>query len=225
MESLREIHAGDRMVEAPIQLSLAVLLAMMGRFGEARANISQAMAVFEDLGQRRWVAAAAGMSGLITWWQGDPEAAEPELRSSYEFSSRLGEAVWGMEASNLAQVLYELDRLDEADAVAEAIAAGTPEYELESQIEWRSVRAKILARGGDAERASRLGQEAVEMAERTELLNLQGHALLDLAECLLPAGRPQGAVPAARRALDRFDRKGNVVGGAQARVLLERLGR
>ena len=54
---------------------------------------------------------------------------------------------------------------------------------------WRQARGKLLARRGELEEGERLAREAVALAEETDMLNVHGDALLDLAEVLALAGR------------------------------------
>jgi hypothetical protein len=49
-------------------------------------------------------------------------------------------------------------------------------------VQWRGPRAKVLAARGERDEAERLAREAVELAERTDFLNLRGDALANLAE-------------------------------------------
>ena len=58
------------------------------------------------------------------------------------------------------------------------------------------------------------------MAHRSDGLNLQGEALSDLAEVLQAAGRRDEAAEALIQALDRYERKRNLV---QAAFVRERL--
>jgi hypothetical protein len=76
----------------------------------------------------------------------------------------------------------------------------------------------VLARRGDANAAEAAAREAVEIAERTDLLNTQADALLDLAEVLERSGRKDEATAAAKVAAERFERKGNLVSLARARA-------
>jgi hypothetical protein len=80
-----------------------------------------------------------------------------------------------------------------------------------SQILWRSARAKILAKRGDAARAGVLAHEAVQLVDRTDLLDAQGNAFLDLAVVLVRADRFQEARATAEEAARRFEEKGNLV--------------
>ncbi len=216
-------QADHRMTEAAVRVSLAVVLAKMRQSGSARANLDLARGAFEDLGQLRWIAAADGARGLVSWWDGEFDEAERALRQSYEFSLQGEGAVWGMEASNLAQLLYDRDRIDDADEIADVISRGTPSYEMESQIEWRGVRAKVLARRGDQHAGIALALESVDLAARTEFLSLHAYSLLDLAECREAADDRGRATEAVERALGLFARKEDAVGAARAEGLLARL--
>ena len=88
---------------------------------------------------------------------------------------------------------------------------------------WRQVRAKVLARRGEHAEAERLAREAVAICEETDMLDAQGDAYADLAEVLLLAGRADEAAAALEQALERYERKGNVVMAARTRDRLEAL--
>ena len=60
----------------------------------------------------------------------------------------------------------------------------------------------------------------MDIAERTDWLNLQGDAHMALAEVLRLAGRQDEAADAAEHAPERYGRKGNVVAAGWARDLL-----
>ena len=76
---------------------------------------------------------------------------------------------------------------------------------------WRQVRAKLLARRGEHAEAERLGREAVAICDDTEMLDQQGDAYADLVEVLQLGGKTDEAAAALEQALDRYERKGNVV--------------
>ena len=86
---------------------------------------------------------------------------------------------------------------------------------------WRQVRAKVLARRGEHAEAERLAREAVAIGEGTDMLNMQGDANADLAEVLLLGGKAGEAAAALEQALDRYERKGNLVMAGRTR---DRLG-
>ena len=117
-------------------------------------------------------------------------------------------------------MLYVLDRLDDADAWAgRAIQLGASD-DAETQMLWRQVRAKVLARRGEHAEAERLAREAVTIGEGTDMLNGQGDAYADLAEVLQLSGKAGEAAAELERALDRYERKGNLV---MARRIRDRL--
>jgi Flp pilus assembly protein TadD len=83
-----------------------------------------------------------------------------------------------------------------------------------------ALRATMLARRGELEEAERLGREAVNWSQRTDFLNWRGDVLLDLAEVLRAAGKPDEARTAVEQALALYEQKGNVVSANAARRLL-----
>ena len=88
---------------------------------------------------------------------------------------------------------------------------------------WRRVRAKVLARRGEHAEAERLAREAVAIGEGTDRLNDQGDANADLAEVLLLGGKASEAAAALEQALDRYERKGNLVMARRTRDRLAAL--
>jgi tetratricopeptide (TPR) repeat protein len=88
---------------------------------------------------------------------------------------------------------------------------------------WRSARAKVLARDGNADKALQLAREAVAIIAETDWLNLRGDALLDLAEVLDLAGKPDEAAPRIAEALHLYEQKGNIVAAGKAHELLTEL--
>jgi hypothetical protein len=59
-------------------------------------------------------------------------------------------------------------------------------------------------------------RDAVELSRRTDLLDIQGDALVDLADVLSAIGRPQEAAAALAEAAALYEQKGNVVSAARA---------
>ena len=73
-------------------------------------------------------------------------------------------------------------------------------------------------------RARRSRREAVELALRTDRVDTQTDALMDLAEVLRVAGRAAEAVPIVADALRRYERKEVLPAAARAQALLRELG-
>ena len=88
---------------------------------------------------------------------------------------------------------------------------------------WRQVRAKVLARRGEHAEAERFAREAVATGEQTDMLDAQGETYADLAEVLSLAGRPNEAAVALGQALERYERKGNIVSSRRTQARLTEL--
>lgn len=212
MAALVEAFVEHPMVQASARLDLALLLAMLGRWDEADDHASSARVVFRELGQRRWLAAGAITTGLITWWRGNAEGAEDDVREAYDLFTERGEreeaALTGQE---LAKILFDLGRHDEATELIDEVLSVMATDDLEPQIESRSLRARVLATRGSYTEAERLSMEAEDLVNRTDFVSLHGTVLLTRARVFELAGRPEQAVAAGEGALELFDRKENRV--------------
>ena len=78
----------------------------------------------------------------------------------------------------------------------------------------------LLARRGQLEEAEALAREGVAVAADSEFVVLHADVLLDLAEVLELARRPQEAREATAEAVSIYERKGNVAAARRARGLL-----
>ena len=194
-------------------------LAMLGRAGEARTIYTGVRADLADRGG----GVALGMVMSQDWTvvellAGDPEAAVDLGREGCRLLEELGEKGFlSTSAGNLGQALYALDQLEEAEAWgrrAEELGASDDAI---TQMLWRQVCAKVLARRGESEEAERLAHEAVAIGDKTDMLNQQGDTYADLGEVLLLVGKPAEAAAAFEQALDCFERKGNLVSAERAR--------
>jgi class 3 adenylate cyclase/tetratricopeptide (TPR) repeat protein len=204
IEECEEILArglSDRQAEALVRCSLASLVAMSGDFDRARGLYRDARATLEDLGSVVVVASTCLTSGRVELLAGDPVTAEQELRRDHEVLVELGELYYRpLVTAMLAQALYAQGRSDEALELTDAAAQLAAEDDVEPQALWRSVRAKVLAVGGDFEEATRLGREAVELLATTDAVFVQVEALVDLAEVLRLAHREDEARSALAQA-------------------------
>jgi hypothetical protein len=81
----------------------------------------------------------------------------------------------------------------------------------------------VLARRGEHADGVRLALEAVGICDETDRLDAQGDVYADFAEVLLLAGRAEEAVGALETALERYERKGNLVLAQRARARLAEL--
>ncbi len=225
LESLIDELARDRMAQAAVRLEVAILLSMLERFDEAREHTVFSRGVFEDLGQRRWLALVSSTDGLVAWFEGDLEEAERRLRTSYLFFRQQHDTANATPAAaDLALALCALGRYDEAGTLAEEIAKGAGAYDLEPQAGWRMVKASVLASRGELGEAEGLAREAEELIRPTEFLDLHADTLVHLAEVLQAAGRSGEARAATLEAITRYDLKGDLAGARRARSLAGRSG-
>jgi class 3 adenylate cyclase/tetratricopeptide (TPR) repeat protein len=203
----------------------AIVLAMLGRFDEARAILADVRAELADRGAGIWLAALTGQACIdVELLAGDPAAAAAFGEEGCSLLDELGErSILSTAAGRLAQALYALNRLDEAEAWAGRAAELGASDDAFTHMLWRQARAKVLARGGELAEAERLAWEAVAIGEKTDLLDAQGDTYTDLAEVLRLAGKPDKEAASLEQALTRYERKGNVVMAGRARARLGEL--
>ena len=228
LERLDLITAGDEpWLPGITAAARAELLAMLGRFDEARRSLEQAVSVREELGRRVIAATVRGqIGGFIERLAGDLAAAERCLRASVEELERFGEKSFlSTSAAQLGEVLVAQERLDEAEEMARVSEDTASPHDLMSQWVLRAVRGRVLAHRGDFEAAEVEAQRAVEIADGTDFLHGQGDTYAALAEVLSLADRHDEAVRALEEALERYERKGNVVSAAKTRERLAKLRR
>jgi DNA-binding SARP family transcriptional activator/tetratricopeptide (TPR) repeat protein len=211
--------------EANVLPPLAGLEAMRGRFDEARRLIARAKDLFRQLGQVSTGEANCGtVAAAIELEAGDYAAAEQALRSSCEVLEQAGDQAYlATTAAELANLLCFRKRFDDADEWCLLAAELGASDDLVTQALWRTARATLLAREGTLEQAEEIAREAVRLLEETDSLNRRADSLLHLAGILEVVGKPGEAVEAVERAIDLFDRKGNVAGAKRARALLAEL--
>ncbi|HEY8771976.1 MAG TPA: adenylate/guanylate cyclase domain-containing protein [Candidatus Limnocylindria bacterium] len=203
----------------------AKALAMLDRFDEARAILADSRMVLAERGSGILLGTTVAMDSVeVELWAGDPAAAAEFGAEGCRLLDALGEhSVLSTAAGMLAQALYSLDRLEEADGwVSRAMELGASDDAL-TQMLWRQVRSKVLARRGDFDEAYGLAREAVAVCERTDFLDAQGDVYADLAEVLLLGGRRKEAGAALGQALERYQRKGNIVSTRHTRARLAEL--
>jgi tetratricopeptide (TPR) repeat protein len=167
------------------------------------------------------VASATAWLGRLELLAGDAAAAA-ELN---EEACRLLEQAenWGnlsTQAGWQGQALYALGKLEDAGIwAARAAELAAPDDPL-TQMLWRQVKAKLLARNGDHAAAERLAREAVAVGEETDQLYDTANAYSDLAEVLELAGKSGETREALERALDLYQRKGCALMAERTEALL-----
>ena len=214
----------DRRVRGLTLGALAHLTAMQGGFEEARRMYRESLAVFQESGWRLLSSLTSLDSSMVEMLAGDPAAAERELRRDYEALEEIGERNYiSTVAGFLAQTLFEQCKDEEADRFTRICEEVAAEDDVTSQVLWRQVRGKLLARHGLAPEAETLAREAVRLVRTSDEPDSQASALMDLGETLVLVGKLREAVPTFEEAIALLEAKGNVVSATRARTRLANL--
>jgi DNA-binding SARP family transcriptional activator len=221
LETLVREFDRDHASQANVLMWLGGLLAMRGLFDDARARVESAKTLYVQLGHVTAVDQdCSRMLGFVELLAGNAHAAEKEFRSSCTSLEQHGQMqVLATRAGELAQVLYEEGRYDEAEAwtrLAEDTAGGD---DLDAALAWKPVDAMLLAR----RHASAEGEQRLrELLGVTPADALHGtaRAVLALAEIFWLSGRDAEAAETVAGAVALYERKGNIVGARRAQSLL-----
>jgi tetratricopeptide (TPR) repeat protein len=220
--SLLESSPDDLQLEACCRRWIGCLVAREGRFDEARELVDAATSAYEELGSRLdAVSAAAFGRADVELLAGNLVAAELALREGYDALGALGEL--GHRASiaaMLARTLRAVGRGSEAEEFVRAVELTASEDDIWSQVLSRMTRAGLLVDAGSPEHAERVAREALAIVAATDLLDLHGDVLLELADVLAQSGREDERRACVESALELYERKGNVVSAARARAAL-----
>ncbi len=207
-----------------MRLNCARALAMLGRFDEGRTIFAAVRVECMERGERLMLAFAYwGWLDLELLAGHAVEAAEFGLEACRLYEELGERAQLSSVAGDLALALYAAKHFDEAETWADRSAELGSSDDALTQMLWRQAKAKVLARRGEHAEAERLAREAVVIGEDSDFLDGQGDAFADLAEALLVAGKADEAAGALEQALERYERKGNVVSAAGARLQLAEL--
>ena len=221
--SLLESAPDDLYMEACCRRWIGCLVARQGRFAEARELVAAAAAAYEELGARLdAVSTAAFGRADVELLAGDAAAAESALREGYDALGNLGEI--GHRASvaaMLARTLHARGHAAEADELAREVEATASEHDLWSQTLYRLTRARLLVDAGAFDEAERVARDALAIVEPTDLLDLHGDVLLELATVLRSGGRADEARECVERGIELYEAKGNVVAVERARAQLD----
>jgi tetratricopeptide (TPR) repeat protein len=195
---------------------LAALRAMVGEFDAARDLIREGNEILDELGGLS--SAVCHHEALVEMLAGRPAAAERRLRTGYRRLEEMGErALLATTAAMLARALNAQGRDDEADRFCEVSERTAAPEDLTTQIVWRGVRARIVARRGDPQRAEALARAAVDLSAPTDLLTIRADAFLDLADVLDAQGRVDEADAASAQAVALLEEKGCLASAERAR--------
>jgi class 3 adenylate cyclase len=199
----------------------AVLEAMRARFAAARALLATADNAAAERGETLWRAGGGMSAWEVETLAGDAVAAERAARRTCEWLEELGETGFrSLAIGQLAWSLYALGRLDDVEPLTQQAEELASADDVLSNMVWRQVRARLLARAGRHSEGEQLAREAVSLGEETEMLNWHAHALADLGDICVLAGRSDEGRRHHAHALELYERKGNVVSAAHVRAAL-----
>jgi class 3 adenylate cyclase/tetratricopeptide (TPR) repeat protein len=225
-QSLAEARAKSlRSLEGIVLAFLGGVEGMRGRFDEARRVFGKSRAILAEMGLRTWLAGLTQTSGYVEMLAGNHVAAEQEFRLGYEEYERMGETgVRSTSAAMLAEALYEQGRDEEAEQYVQICRDTAAADDQASQIGWRTVSARLLARRGELEDGEGTAREAVGLAHEGGNGVFGPDAWSCLGEVLALAGDKEEAAEAFAHAVELHELKGNVAGAARTRELAGRLG-
>ena len=197
------------------------LLAMLGRFDEAREVHAASRQYLEERGLRLRLGGLAQSGGIIETLAGDLEAADRAYAEGIEVLGPMGETgVLSTLAAMRAQVLYQLGRYEEMkEALQLSQATGAP-HDIATNIYWRIPAAQFAADEGRLADAEQLIGDALERMEPTDLLEMRGAAYEGLAHVRARAGNQDGWRTALDRALAEHEQKENLVMAGRVRERL-----
>ena len=211
----------QRRILASALRALAGLKAMAGEFEEARELVASHKAMVEELGLRVTAASAAETYGIVELLAGDATTAVREFGWGYDVLEEMGETQNFPDlAAKLADALYEQGELERALELSEVSERATAPDDLSAGVQWRAVRAKLVARQGAPDEAEALAEEAVALAAETDFPVLRADALVDLAEVLRLADRQHDSIAFLEQALELYEQKGNVAAAERVRAQL-----
>jgi class 3 adenylate cyclase/tetratricopeptide (TPR) repeat protein len=213
---------GIRRLEVDALHILARISGMRERFTEARALLREA-GIGKSGGAGDLLVRVGNYlsAALVELMDDDPAAAERVLRRSYQVLKELqGTGQLLPVIILLARALVMQGRDEEAMQRTEECERLAPEGHRDAQIKWRAIRALLLARRGDLDAAESLAKEAVHLTVDWEQEDSTAEVEADYAHVLRLSGKDHEARQMGRRALDRYQRKGNLVAARRVREFL-----
>ena len=220
LERFEAIEKSD-LPPTPLGALIAALMAMHGRFDEARRDIDEAREFFAERGMAMRVGSVALHAGTVEWLAGDLDAAERAYDAGVEGLAAVGETgILSTITAMRARVQYKAGKPGRALASIElARQTGAP-HDIATQAAWRATAAMLAADAGHQAEAEKLVAEAVRMVEPTDFLELRGQVFEALAHVHQVAGRAGDWAAGLRRALAEYAAKEDIVDGGRVRAEL-----
>jgi class 3 adenylate cyclase len=190
IEGLTEELGLDAPLQSAVHTSLAGLLALRGDIADARRMYRDATATYEEFGLRFRRATQSFVGAQIELLAGDPAAAERELRASSAAFEEFGALTSALtHRALLAEVVARLGGLEEAEELAQRVAAEAPADDLLAHVLSRCTLARVRAREGAAPEAAELAGEAGRLLADAEFPQLSIATLTSAAEAAAAADK------------------------------------
>jgi tetratricopeptide (TPR) repeat protein len=163
-----------------------------------------------------WV--SAEIEWDIKMLAGEPADAVEILSEAYEQIELMGG--FPLESAWLAQSLYAVGRFEEAELRAQVAVDADDDL---PRFVGLGALARVRAQQGRVDEAERMAREAVAYFAGTDYSTDRTGVLMDLADVLRMAERPQEAAAIVYEALDLFEAREDAVSAGQARELIAEL--
>jgi len=226
-EELRSSCRGEALLAATIERLLSFPYAMAGRAEEARACDDHASEILNDVDYHTQVYSRF-YAGQARWLLGDVEAAEEHLLAVWRRFGGETDAPPTVQANAAVRELVLLycgqDRWDDAErwlAQGDETVFASQEGNriLPPRGRVAHARALVASHRRESDKAMTLALRALDALEESDYLNWRAGAWLALAEILRANGEDAEADAAAARALDLYERKGNVIEAERLRAI------
>ncbi len=200
---------------------LGVAAANRERFGDAASLFEQCEAELVERGDTFGLLAIVQGKGGSERLAGELEAAEKTFRGGWDGLGALGERGFRSTVGcELATVLVDLGRVDEAERIVEEAAGIAAADDWFTSASSASARARIASARGEHGDAIECARRSVEIAGRREYVLAQIYLWCELSAVLVAAGRAAEANEAIAETIRLARLKGSTAYEARARGLL-----
>jgi DNA-binding SARP family transcriptional activator/class 3 adenylate cyclase len=185
-----------------------LLLALAGHEREAIEAQADGATIIREMRMEYYLGNFAIYAGGLLRCVGQLDEAERLLREADEIRARAGErSNRSTVLALLGEVIFSDERIGEAEQTARHALELSSSDDYWTLAVAHGTLARVSAERGDAA-AEPAMRHAVELAEQTDMLWLQGEQWEGLADLLIARGRAEDGTAALRTALERFDQKG-----------------
>jgi hypothetical protein len=206
-EELLTAAGGSRTLEANVLAVKSGLESLLGDVDAARESYERAATSFSELGLELARAALTQIGVPNELLAGDAVAAEREARTGQEIFARFGSSV--VQAPLLAEALHAQGRNEDARRLLAETAVDEGPAIVQWQVGCRLALARLALADDRPDQAVESAVAAVELAERSEDVNLRGDACVVYADALAASGRRDEAASARVAARALYEAKGN----------------